>query len=180
MDYTDLETVEATLVFTNPSEETRALLAQLISDASAMVDNYCGRIFGIPTDQAVTAETFTDDNGRLIDDFGRTLWLDKDLCSTPTFAEAPAPTCTYLPSDTPYNRIVREDGIWPDPTVITGHWAYSMTPPAVISRETVRLVQWLYHQTEAVMSQGQTVNGPNNMPTDIRNALDYYRRLRLP
>jgi len=179
MDYTDLETVEATLVFTNPSEDTRALLAQLISDASAMVDDYCRRTFGIPDGQAVTARTYTADNG-LLPAAGRTLWLDRDLCSTPTYAETPAPTVTLLGVATPYDRIVREDGLWPDPTVVTGHWAYSMTPPAVISRETVRIVQWLYHQTEAVMSQGQTVNGPNNMPTDIRNALDYYRRLRLP
>lgn len=184
MDYTDVATVEAYGGFTNPSEDERALLAHFITVASAMIDSYCGRVFAIETDAATTTKTFTQENGLLPGydrDDQRVLWLDDDLCSTPTIATAAVGvTFTYLPDHTPYYAIKRSEGVWEDPTTVAGHWAYAMTTPPVIENVCARLVTWLYHQRESVMSQGQTVNIPNRMPSDVAYALAPYRRIRLP
>jgi hypothetical protein len=184
MDYVDIETLEAYGGWKNPSEEDRALLQHFISAASAFIDTKLGRTFGIPDGQAATAHTFTADNELLLS--GRTLWLDDDLCSVPTFAEDPAPTVTLIPTTAPYNRIVRESGIWPDPTVVTGHWAYSMTPPAPIVQLTLRLAKWFYMMRESTDSDRPIVTSagmvimPSSLPKDIQDIFDLFTKARLP
>ena len=180
MDYTDIATLENYGGFTNPSAEDEAMLERLISTASAMVDNFCGRTFKCEVE---TARTFTDDAGNYETD-GRTLWLDEDLCSTPTYAESPAPTVTLV--GTPcYNRIVREEGYWPDPTVITGYWAYSLLPPAPIEQAVLRLSLWMYRQKESTDTDRPIIdNGilimPSSLPKDIELVLKPYRKIGRP
>lgn len=184
MDYIDMETLEVYGGWQNSSEETRALLQHFISAASAFIDMRLGRIFGIPDGQAVMAHTFTADNELLPAEGGRTLWLDADLCSTPTFAEVPAPTVTFIPTTAPYDRIVRESGAWPDPTVVSGHWAYSMTPPAPIVQLTLRLAKWFYMMRESTDSDRPIVTSagmvimPSSLPKDVQDILDLYTKLR--
>ena len=184
MDYVDIDTVEAYGGHTNPTEETRALLAHFITVASGMIDNECRRTFGIETDAATETKTFTAENGLLpLPEFEdqRVLWLGYDLCSTPTIATAAVGvTFTYLPDHTPYYAIKRSEGAWEDPTTVDGHWAYSMTPPPAIQNVCLRLVTWLYHQRESVQSMGNTVNIPNRLPADVYQALGPYTKLRLP
>lgn len=180
MDYTDLDTVKTYGGFTSLDDEHEALLQHFLSAASAMIDDYCDRIFGIEEGAATTTKTLTKDNGMLVT-VNRLLYLPDDLCSTPTIATlVGAPTLTYIPDSTPYWAISREDGAWEDPTTIAGHWAYSMTPPVIIQNTAARLAIWLYHQTEAVQGQGDTVNTPNLWPRDIRDMLRSYKRVRLP
>lgn len=185
MDYCDLETLEAYGNWQNPSKADRALLQHFISTASAFIDTKLGRTFGIPTGQAVTAHTFTADNELLPAEGGRTLWLDDDLCSVPTFAEGVI-VVTLIPTTAPYNRIVRESGEWPDPTVVTGHWAHSMTPPAPIVQLTLRLAKWFYMMRESTDSDRPIVTSagmvimPSSLPKDIQDILDLYRKVGLP
>jgi hypothetical protein len=185
VNYTDTALVHAYGGFTSPSEEDDALLEVLIAAASAMIDNYCGRVFAIADGATPVAHTFTEENGGW-QDYNDTLWLDEDLCSTPTFAETPAPTVTYVPRTIPYNRIIRDDGSeWPDPTTVTGHWAYSMTPPTPVITACLRLVMWIYHQKETADSDRPVItNGmvimPAVLPKDIEAMLAPYKRVKLP
>jgi hypothetical protein len=186
MQYATIEDVEAYGGFTNPTEAERALLDTLISVASKMIDDECNRVFGIPLDQAPATKTFTEDNGLLpgtglLPDTGRTLYIDDDLFEIASIPTLPAgTTITMLPDHPPYYGMVRNTGAWENPTTIAGDWAYSRTPPAAIVNTTCRLVTWLYHQRESVMSQGNTVNAPNRMPADVVQVLSHYRRIRLP
>ena len=186
MDYADIAALHAYGSWTRPSEAGDVLLESLISTASAMIDGFCHRIFGIADGAAAVARTFTRDNDLLWESrrFPRTLWLDADLCSTPTFAEAPAPTVTLIPTDPPYYRIVRAEGEWPDPTVVTGHWAYSMTPPAPITHACLRLAIWMYHQRQStdgdrpMVTEGGIFMLPNALPRDIQTLLAPYKKTR--
>jgi hypothetical protein len=181
MDYVEIDLLHTYGVFTHPNEERDALLEVLISTASAMIDNFCHRVFGIAEDAEPIARVFSLDNG-VLPKTGRTLWLDDDLCSVPTFAEDPAPTVTLIPRAAPYDRIVRAEGTWPDPTVVTGHWAYSMLPPAPITHACLRLALWMYHQREStdgdrpMVTAGGVFMLPNAMPKDIQTLLLPYRR----
>ena len=187
MQYATIEEVEAYCGFTNPSEAERALLDSLITVASQMIDDECNRVFGIETGAAVVTKTFTADNGLLpstglLPDSQRKLYLDDDLydvVSIPTMLPVTV-TITYLPATPPYYALVRSEGTWEDPTTIVGHWAYSAEPPAAIVNTTCRLVQWLYHQRESVMGQGNTTNAPNRIPVDVDQVLSHYRRIKLP
>lgn len=176
MNYTEVETLEEYGHFENTSEATRAMLNRLIEVASAQVDDYCGRVFAIATDAATVTKTYTEANG-LLRQVDGVLWLNEDLCSTPTIATMlGAPTLTYIPSDTPYNRIYRDDGAWEDPTTIAGHWAYSMTAPPAIEQAVLRLV------LEMVPVAGYTGESfrPGRIPDDVKTLLDPYRRRKMP
>jgi hypothetical protein len=184
MDYCDVETLEAYGGFDNPTEQEKEQLARLISTASEMVDNYCGRVFGIEEDAAAVAKTFTVDNG-LMELGSRTLWLQDDLCSTPTYAEGTV-VVTLVPPGGPYERIVRDvdEGSWPDPTVVTGHWAYSMTPPVTIVQAVLRLAAWMFRQKETtdgdrpLLTPSGAVIMPDAMPADIAFLLGPFRKYR--
>lgn len=181
MDYTDLDTVEIYGGFKNLSPHQESLLEHFITTASNMIDNYCGRVFGIEPGAAATARTFTMENGLLPKDYSRKLYFDDDIytiTSVPTISAGV--TLTWLPDHPPYYAIIRSEGTWEDPTTIVAYWAYAETPPALIVNCAIRLTCWLYHQTEAVMSDGNTVNTPNTIPSDIRVILNSYRRVRLP
>jgi len=185
MNYADIEMLHAYGGFTSPTEEDDALLEHFISAASAYADSYCKRRFALADDAVVTAHTFTDKNGLLMPPSDM-LWLDDDLCSTPTYAEG-ALTVTLIPTTTPYNRIVRDDGSrWPDPTVVTGHWAYSMTPPVGITQAVLRMALWMFHQKESsdsyrpYITPGGILIMPGEFPKDIVMLLDPFRRMQLP
>lgn len=183
MDYCDIDYLEQYGGFTNASEEARAMLTVHITEASDLIDKWCGRKFGIATGEAATTRTFTILNGLLDKNYRATLWLDEDLAALPSTITTVVGTValTYMPSvGPPYYAIIRDGGSWEDPTTITGFWAYSMTPSALIVNTTARLAMWLYHQREAVMSQGNTLNIPNQIPNDIAKTLAPYKRVRLP
>jgi len=184
MDYAEIDLLHAYGGFTHPTEAGDALLESLLSTASAMIDAFCHRVFGIAEGAEAVAHTFTEDNGLLPPrGAGRTLWLDGDLCSTPTITDDPV--VTLIPRDPPYYRIVRAEGAWPDPTVVTGHWAYSLTPPAPIVQACLRLTLWMYHQREStdgdrpMVTEGGVFMLPNAFPRDIQLLLAPYKRVRV-
>jgi len=181
-DYIDMDALHAYGGFTDPTEEDDALLELLISTASGAIDNHCRRKFSCTE---TTAITFTRDNGLLPESGERTLWLPEDLCSVPTITDTPV--VTLIPYATPYNSIVRatDEGYWPDPCVITGYWAYSLTPPVVIKQVCMRLTKWLYDMKESgdadrpIISNGIVIM-PAKLPADVTTLLEPYRRTLLP
>jgi hypothetical protein len=184
MDYCDIDYLEMYGWFNEfrpPSEPERAMLTVHITQASEMIDDYCGRKFGIAVGEAAQTRTFTQINGLLDPYYRNTLWLDEDLYVVTSVPTAdPLAVLTFMPSQPPYYAIKRDMGSWEDPTTITGFWAYANTPPATIVNTTARLAMWLYHQRESIMSEGSTVNSPNSIPPDIRAVLGPYKRVRLP
>jgi hypothetical protein len=181
MDYCDIDYLEEYGYFDNVPETARAMLTVHITQASDMIDRYCGRKFGIPVGAVAETRTFTMLNGKLDPKYGATLWLDEDIYAIVTIATVAAGvTLTWLPDQPPYHSIVRDGGSWEDPTTITGFWAYSNQPPALIVNSTARLAMWLYHQRESVTAEGNTPNPPNNIPNDVLATLKNYKRVRLP
>jgi hypothetical protein len=184
MDYCDMATLLQYGGFTNPTSADEALLEHFISAASAFIDEKLGRTFAIASGEAPTGHTFSLDNGLLCSYSGRVLWLDEDLCSVPTYAEVPAPTVTIIPMIPPYLRIVRalDSGYWPNPTVLTGYWAYSMTPPALIVQLCLRLATWFHRSKEGeeqdrpIVTPGGIVILPSALPKDIQDIFEVYRR----
>jgi len=180
MDYITIEMLHAYGGFTGPSNDDDMLLQHFITAASAMVDSYCGRVFGIPTGAVATTRTFTIANG-LLQEGEAALYFPDDVYTVTTIPTLTAGvTLTWMPDRPPYYGVIRSSGSWEDPTTIVAFWAYSESPPIVIQQATLRLANWLSHQRESVMSMGETVNGPNLMPADIADTLAPYRRVRLP
>lgn len=186
MDYTDLDALHAYGRWTEPlTPEDDAMLESFISAASTFIDERLHRRFALATDAPPTDRTYSKDGGWRV--VGRVLWLDDDLCSAPVFTETPAPTVTLYPPDAvyfgaPYTRIIRTAGFWPDPTTITGHWAYSKTPPALIAQLCLRLAEWFYHQRDPsetgdrpIIVDGKVIL-PATLPDDVQAILDLFAR----
>lgn len=170
--------------FENATAEDEELLHHFIAVASAFIDEKTGRTFAVASTAPAIARTYSLDNGLLPALQSRTLWLEDDLCVVPVFAEVPAPTVTYIPAAPPYNRIVRAlaSGYWPDPTVITGYWAYSMTPPLPIVQLCLRVATWLHRAKEGegedrpIVTASGLVLMPSALPRDIQELIDLYRK----
>jgi hypothetical protein len=178
MDYT---TLAALKIFGNfDTSHDDELLAALISAASRMIDNHTGRKFGA---EAETSHTFTA--SRHWDPFdGDTLLLDEDLADEASFITG-SPTVTYLPSEPPYWGIVLTEGIWADPTVVTGYWAYSRQAPPDVELACLRLAKWgheLKNTTRGdavvVTTQGAVLL-PAALPADVVAMLAPYRRVKM-
>jgi hypothetical protein len=181
MDYCDIDYLEEYGYFDNVPETGRAMLSVHITQASEMIDRYCGRRFGIAVGEVATTRTFTQINGLLDPYYRNTLWLDEDLYVVTSVPTAdPAAVLTFMPSQPPYYAIKRDTGSWEDPTTITGFWAYANAPPATIVNCTARLAMWLYGQRGSVAASGNSPNPPNNIPADLLQLLKTYKRVRLP
>ena len=144
-DYVDIDIVHEYGGFTDPTEITDTLLEELLSAAKDSIDGYCDRTF-ISEETAVIS--FTRDNGLLPISGERDLWLPFDLCSQPVLV--PVLGVTLIPTYAPWYMLVldADEGFWPDPTTIEGHWAYSRTPPAKIVEVCLKLTMWSYRNRE--------------------------------
>ncbi len=92
----------------------------------------------------------------------------------------------YIPENTtPYYGLELTEGTWPSLVEITGHWAYSITPPPDIELACLRLANWMFDMRDT--SQGSAVvvtpEGrvllPQGLPSDIVTFLAPYRRVRV-
>jgi hypothetical protein len=161
------------------------LLATLVTRASAIVDEYTGRIFA--------AATLTRYYTPGVDTNANTLYLGADLLSVTTLTvdgtiipadgytlhPLNATPKTYLRLKSAYEWAYPDD---PEGTiVIAGSWGYSTIAPADVVQATARLALWLYRQREAPFSRvGNAITGeyevPVALPNDVRALLDGYRR----
>lgn len=162
-----------------------ALLATLVTRASAIVDTYTHRTFA----GATATRYYTP----FVDTVRETLFLDTDLLAITTLTngdgvELDSSTYTLLPLNAARkNRIKLKVGYaWTFETdaegaiSVAGSWGYSATAPADVVQATARMALWLYRQRESPFSKvGNSMTGeyevPVAMPGDIKALLDPYR-----
>jgi hypothetical protein len=181
------------------------LISDLITRASKIIDNHCGRNF----DAAVAVPLVSSDcTTRLFDAVrdaeGLMLWLDHDLAGAVTITNGDGVAVTtdqyvLLPTNEPPYYAVKlkaSSGVaWtytsdPEEAIsIVGHWSYNTTSDNIadITWACVRLVHWLYKQRESsadldrpLMVEGSgTVIMPTRLPADVLSVLEPYRRMKV-
>jgi len=178
MQYVDLYDLRQYADF--ESEEDDGLLETILAAAAELINGHTGRIFKIEEE---TTRTFRRYAGDSFWPFaGTRLWLDEDLADEAS-AITGSPTVIYEPENSPpYSRLRLTDGAWANPTLITGYWGYSRTPPVTIIEINLRLAKWLYNLRESkpidfltITPFGQ-VNVPSTLPADVVIMLTPYRR----
>ncbi len=191
-DYTTVSAMKTYLHITGSAHDS--LLADLVTRASRLIDDHCGRWF-VPR-----AETRSFDAvGPHIS--GRLLLLDADLLSVTSVVNGDGTTISasdYLLRPLnwpPYFGIAlkQSSGVrWtytgdPEGAIhITGSWGYSETVPEVITQATMRLAAWLYRQrdtggegTQVEVTDRGVAIAPPRLPLDVTQMLAPYIRLRI-
>ncbi len=188
-DYCTVAQVKALLNASESGDD--ALLADLVTRASAMVDSYTRR-----RTFAERIETRYYTPGE--DTSGRLLFLDDDLLSITTLTNGDGTiiaAADYVLR--PANilpawgiRLKASSGIsWTceddpeDAISVAGEWGYCTEAdrPADITQAAARLALWLYRQREAPFSRvGNAITGeyeaPVALPDDVKAILARYRR----
>lgn len=186
--YCTVAQVKALISATESGDD--ALLAVLVTRASALVDQHTGRTFA---DRSET-RTFTPGT----DTDGLTLLLDDDLISITTLTNGDgtviaAASYKLLPlNHTPKHaiRLLASSGLsWTytddaeGAISVNGKWGYCLSAscPADVVQATARLALWLYRQREAPFSRvGNVMTGeyevPVAMPDDVQKMLQPYLR----
>lgn len=187
--YIDLATLKRYLGITSTNDDT--LLTECIARAQALIDDYAGRTFEAPADTTRTFDAVTDV-------VNMTLYFDDDLCQITSVTNgdgvvvAANEYTTQPRNETPYHALKllassgkswtyeddREDAI-----VIVGRWAWSVTAPTAIQQAAIRLASYLYRQKDSAndldraVVVGNSTLLPSELPNDLAQMLDYYRRL---
>ncbi|MFH1604958.1 MAG: head-tail connector protein [Pseudomonadota bacterium] len=190
MAYTTSALVKTYLGISGSGDDT--LLGTLVTRAQAAIDRYCGRTFEASTNTDRYFDPVRDSDGR-------TLRLDRDLCSINSITNGDSATVTatqYVTeprNDTPYYaiRLLASSGTWwtyvDDPEnaiTISGKWAYSTTAPDDIVQAATRLAAWSYKMKDSqVFDQTATtelgvLTLRQRMPTDVADLLAPYRKVR--
>ena len=186
--------------FDTDSTVDNALLGDLITRASGVINSYCGRNFDNASDLTASARLFDAST----DVMGLTLWLDRDLASpasdlTITNGDGTSvanTTVVTLPSDGPPYYALKAKASsstpWtydsdPEQSIsVTGTWTYQALTPDPIKQACLRLAQWFYKQRSSdsvsdqpvVMASGLTIM-PAKLPADVLSMLEPYRYLRM-
>ncbi|GAB4479056.1 MAG: hypothetical protein Kow00124_24210 [Anaerolineae bacterium] len=178
-DYTTVSDVKAYLRIAGSGDD--ALLAALVSRASRLIEDHCGRWF-----EARTETRRYDAIGQHIS--GPLLLLDADLLSVSELVNgdgAVIPASAYVlrpPNWPPYFGISlrRSSGLaWtysadPEEAIqVTGMWGYAATAPEPVAQAALRLTAWLYRQRD------NGAEGAEALPADVRALLGPYLRLRI-
>lgn len=181
-DYTTLADLKMYLRISGTADD--ALLSALITRASRIIDDHCGRWF------AAREETRRYDAvGRHIT--GRLLLLDADLLSVTAITNGDGTAID--PDDVllrPYNMppyfgiaLKQSSGLnWTHngdaegAIVVTGMWGFSTTPPEPVVQATLRLAAWLYRQRDSGAEGTEALSA--HLPRDVRDLLAPYVRLR--
>jgi hypothetical protein len=192
-DYTTTAEVKTYLRITSSADDT--LIGTLVTRASALIDDACGRWF-----TAQTATRKYDAVGNHIT--GRLLLVDADLLTVSTLTNGDG-------SNIATSDIILRPINWPpyfgialkassnlnwtyqtDPAgaiSVTGTWGYAATPPAAIAQASVRLAAWLYRQrdtgaelsAEPLISERGTVRPPSRLPRDVEDMISPFVRLKI-
>ena len=168
------------------SADDDALLAMLAESATGIIDNLTGRTFAASAD---ATKYHTVDN---VD--GDTLWMNADIASITSItngdgvAVASTNWRTLPRNDTPYYAVELKDDsavTWDTDSgdiAVVGRWAYSTTPPPVISQVCTRITAYLYRQKDNMgeldraLIAGNTTLLPAELPKDIILLLATYKR----
>jgi hypothetical protein len=191
-DYTTTSAVKTYLHIGGSADD--ALIGALITRASRLIDDHCGRWFS-----AETQMRYYDAVGAHI--VGNLLLLDADLLTITTLtngdgSEIDSEDYLLRPINwPPYFGIALKAGSglrWTysgDPAgaiSVAGTWGYSATPPAPVEHAATRLAAWLYRQRDTGVESGQvqvTERGvsvaPARLPRDVLDLLGPYVRIRI-
>jgi hypothetical protein len=190
--------------FDSDSTVDNTLLGDLITQASGIINDHCGRTF-----DAAVASDLTSDSTTMTTRFfdamasvsGLTLFVDRDLAFISKITNGDGEVVTtdeYVtrPSnETPYYAIKLKSSagkVWTytsdpeDAISIFGWWHYDTAVPEPIKRATVRLTQWFYKQRSSdavsdqpmVLASGLTIM-PAKLPADVLSILAHYRAVRI-
>jgi uncharacterized phiE125 gp8 family phage protein len=180
-DYTTVSAMKTYLRISTAADDD--LLADLVTRASRIIDNYCGRWF-----VAEAGARVYDARGQHITP--HLLLLDADILSVTSItngdgtAISPDDVVLRPPNYPPYFGISLKDetGLrWtysgsPQAAIsVTGTWGYSATVPEVIAQAAIRIAALLYRQRDI----GPAQPAADLLPEDIRRMLLPYVRLRV-
>lgn len=191
-DYTNVTALKVYLHISGSADD--ALLADLVTRASRLIDEHCGRRF-YPT---TTTRTF-DANGPQV--HNRMLLLDEDLLSVTTLTNGDGDVIAaddYMLRPLnwePYFAIVLKQSSgkrWtyvndPEGAIrVEGVWGYTNAVPETIKQAALRLAAWLYRQRDTgvellqveVNEQGQAASPPR-LPRDVHDMLGPFIRVKL-
>lgn len=188
--YTDTAALKRYLGISSSTDDT--LLGECIARAQALIDDYVGgRSFEAAADTTRTFDAVMDVDGPL-------LYLDDDLCQITSVTNgdgvvvAANEYTTQPRNETPYYalKLLASSGkSWTyeddheDAIAIVGRWAWSVTAPTAIVQAAIRLASYLYQQKDNAQEldrtvvTGGTVLLPSDLPRDLAQMLDPYRRL---
>jgi len=192
-DYTTASAVKTYLRIASAGDD--ALIGSLVTRASAIIDDSCGRWF-----TALTQTRKYDAVGNHIT--GRLLLLDADLLTVTSVTNGDGTTIgagSYLlrPINWPPFfgiALKQSNGLrWnylddvEDAITISGTWGYSATPPEPIVHAAMRLAAWLYRQRDTGAELAQPFEAtdksgprpPARLPRDVADLIGPYVRLRM-
>jgi len=175
-----------------------SLLADIVTEAQAAVDDYCNRTFEAAADATRYFNALDIRYGGRVDAFQNTLLLDFDLCQLTSVKNGNGQTIpneylVLLPTNFVPSYAVKikmnTAYVWtyigtPDTAIeVVGRWAYSITCPTPIRAATRRLAGYMYRAKDntaetdrSIMSvDGVSIAAPA-IPTDVTRMLEPYRR----
>jgi hypothetical protein len=191
-DYTTVNELKTYLHITGSGDDT--LLGDLVTRASRMLDDHCGRWF------VAQGETrYYDAIGPHIT--GRLLLFDADLLSLTSLTNGDG-------SNISLDDVILRPVNWPpyfgvalkqssglswtyttDPEAaiqVEGQWGYSSVAPEPIEQAALRLAAWLYRQRDTGAETGEvqvTERGvsvaPARLPRDVLDLIGPYVRVRI-
>lgn len=189
--YCTLEELKSYLGIGEEIESDDALLTSLIISAASIIEAKTARRF----ESTSTSTRYFDAEA---DVQKRELFFDDDICSITGVVNGDGLTVlstnyvTHPRHETPYHSIRLKDSAdtdWTyedtpeDAIAITGHWAYSVTPPTVIKHACLRLASFLYRQKDNAVDIDRPLVGdgvmvmPAKLPSDVDAMLKPYVRL---
>jgi len=192
VDYTTVSAVKSYLHINTGADDT--LLGELVTRASRLIDDHCGRWFITRTE----TRTF-DAVGPHIS--GRLLLVDADLYSVTSITNGDGTSVSLSniilrPLNwPPYFGIALKQGSnlrWtylsdPEAAIsVAGQWGYAPSAPEPVVQSAIRLTAWLYRQrdtggesSQIEMTERGVAVAPARLPRDVLDMLGPYTRLRI-
>lgn len=185
MAYATLDQLKAYLYAGNAVKPVSddGLLSSLLDRATAIVEQYTGRVWQA---SGSTVKTFEADsyNG------GTDLLLTDTQALTVTLVQEDGVTVDVedyylLPRNgSVYDAIRKKAGTWTGTVTVTGTWGAATVPPADIVHVCIRLAAWLYKQKDTAADIDQPFVGadgqlivPGGLPRDIMEIMSRRQRL---
>jgi hypothetical protein len=191
-DYTTVNDLKTYLHVTGSGDDT--LLGDLVTRASRMLDDHCGRWFVAQNETRKYDAVGAHITGKL-------LLLDADLLSLTSLTNGDG-------SEISLDDVILRPVNWPpyfgvalkqssglswtystDPEAaieVEGQWGYSETAPEPIEQAALRLAAWLYRQRDTGAETGEvqvTERGvsvaPARLPRDVLDLIGPYVRVRI-
>ena len=190
--YCTLDELKLYLSIGSEVEGDDALLTSFILTAQKLIETKTTRRF----ESSTTSTRYFDADSNT--DRKRQLFFDDDICSITSIVNGDGLTVsasdytTRPRHETPYHSIRLKDAAdidWTyedtpeDAIAVTGHWAYSVTPPTDVKHACMRLASFLYRQKDNATDIDRPLVGdgvmvmPVKLPSDVEAMLKPYARL---